>query len=405
MEVAVDQILRSPGELALVQAVALRALEQRHHAVLGHEFHDAFGRHRYPHALQFQVHALVAIALLAVLERLLDQGKQPRIPVRPPHGVEPVMVGAVREPDHGQQAFHAHALSLTDLLDENRLLSVGQVFRICTRLFSQQLQRAPADRDLDAELPPLPPLPLDVGVQLVQTGPHPRQPLLHRRQRVRQTGRIPRTGGHRRRIRNHGPCAASVPGSFPAFSRHVRLLGSGEHLSFPFSHDRGLHAQFGGRLMRFQPSGRDRHHRLPLQLLGHRPVSQPAPAGRQLVDPRHEQFLAFRIAEHPHGAAEPSALEVMVHRRALLLLAVTPLPPPRLEGTPARSPSSRSRYHIRKASLLGYPSSWIASAAQHSYLIYKSTARSRCCLLYVMTTPSLTQRVQKTSPPQTKTPT
>ena len=81
--------------------------------------------------------------------------------------------------------------------------------------------------------------------------------------------------------------------------------------------------------MRFQPSGRDRHHRLPLQLLGHRPVSQPAPAGRQLVDPRHEQFLAFRIAEHPHGAAEPSAaLEVMVHRRALLLLAVTPLPFP-----------------------------------------------------------------------------
>lgn len=119
------------------------------------------------------------------------------------------------------------------------------------------------------------------------------------------------------------------PRVFPAFSRHVRLLGSGEHLSFPFSHDRGLHAQFGGRLMRFQPSGRARHHRLPLQLLGHRPVSQPAPAGRQLVDPRHEQFLAFRIAEHPHGAAEPSAaLEVMVHRRALLLLAVTPLPFP-----------------------------------------------------------------------------
>lgn len=107
------------------------------------------------------------------------------------------MVGAVREPDHGPQAFHAHALSLTDLLDENRLLPVGQVFRVCTRLFSQQLQRAPADRDLDVELPLLPPLPLDVGVQLVQTGLHPRQPLLHRRQRVRQTVRIPRTGGHR----------------------------------------------------------------------------------------------------------------------------------------------------------------------------------------------------------------
>ena len=74
VEVAVDQILRSPSELALVRAVALRALEQRHHAVLGHEFHDAFGRHRYPHALQFQVHALVAVALLAVLERPSTKG-------------------------------------------------------------------------------------------------------------------------------------------------------------------------------------------------------------------------------------------------------------------------------------------------------------------------------------------
>ena len=30
--------------------------------------------------------------------------------------------------------------------------------------------------------------------------------------------------------------------------RHVRLLGSGEHLPFPVSHDGRLHAQFGGRL-------------------------------------------------------------------------------------------------------------------------------------------------------------
>ena len=71
----VDQILRSPSELALVRAVALRALEQRHHAVLGHEFHDAFGRHRYPHALQFSARALVAVALLFVLERPSTKGE------------------------------------------------------------------------------------------------------------------------------------------------------------------------------------------------------------------------------------------------------------------------------------------------------------------------------------------
>ena len=67
----------------------------------------------------------------------------------------------------------------------------------------------------------------------------------------------------------------------------------------------------------------------------------------------------------------------------------------RPEGTPVRSSSSRSRYHTYRIVLLGYPSSWITSAALCSYLMYKSTARSRCCLLYVMPTLSLTQRAQE----------
>ena len=55
-------------------------------------------------------------------------------------------------------------------------------------------------------------------------------------------------------------------------------------------------------------------------------MPQSTPAGGELVDPRHEQLLAFRIAEHPHGAAGPSAVfEVMVHRGPLLPVAVTPV--------------------------------------------------------------------------------
>ena len=61
-------------------------------------------------------------------------------------------------------------------------------------------------------------------------------------------------------------------------------------------------------------------------------MPRPASAGRELVDPRHEQLLAFRISQHPHGAAGPSGVfEVMVHRGPLLLVAVAPVtfPAPR----------------------------------------------------------------------------
>ena len=52
-------------------------------------------------------------------------------------------------------------------------------------------------------------------------------------------------------------------------------------------------------------------------------------------------------------------------------------------GVPSgRSSSSRSAYHDSNAPLLGWPSSRITSAAQRSYLMYRSTALSRCSLLY-----------------------
>ena len=55
-------------------------------------------------------------------------------------------------------------------------------------------------------------------------------------------------------------------------------------------------------------------------------MPQLAPAGRELVDPRHEQLLAFRISQHPHGTAGPPAVfEVVVHRGLFLLVAVAPV--------------------------------------------------------------------------------
>ena len=147
MEIPVRQVRRGLGQLALVRAVPLRALERRLEPVLRHEPHDPFRRYPDTHAFRLQVDPLVPIAPLAVPERLLDQGQQPRVLVRSVHGLDLVVVCATRDADHAQQASGGHAEPLTGLFDEERLLAAGRVFRVCARLFSQQLQRALPDRD------------------------------------------------------------------------------------------------------------------------------------------------------------------------------------------------------------------------------------------------------------------
>ena len=117
------------------------------------------------------------------------------------------------------------------------------LFRVCARLFSQQLQRALPDRDLDVQLLLLPPLPFDVGVQFVQTGPQARESGLHGRQRVRRIRRLPRPGCGRRHVSRRHRHHAGFPlpgrrGLPPGCLRHGRLLGSGEHPSFPVSRRR-----------------------------------------------------------------------------------------------------------------------------------------------------------------------
>ena len=66
VEVAVRQVLRRLGRLALVRAVPLRAPGQGHQAVPGHEPHDPLRAGHDSHALQLQVDPLVPVPALAV---------------------------------------------------------------------------------------------------------------------------------------------------------------------------------------------------------------------------------------------------------------------------------------------------------------------------------------------------
>ena len=66
VEVAVRQVLRRLGRLALVRAVPLRAPGQGHQAVPGHEPHDPLRAGHDSHAPQLQVDPLVPVPALAV---------------------------------------------------------------------------------------------------------------------------------------------------------------------------------------------------------------------------------------------------------------------------------------------------------------------------------------------------
>lgn len=187
---------------------------------------------------------LVPVPASTVLERLAHEFQQRRVIVGTFHGVELVVARAASDADHGQQAFGRHAQCFASGLDKEGLLSAGRAFP-GPRPPLRQLQRALPDRDLDVQFLLLPPLPFDIGVQLVQTGPRLRQSLLQRRQRVRRTDRV-------RRVWGHGRLDGWILGfhdgpSFPG-SGHRRLLGLREHPPFPFSHGRALHTQPGGRL-------------------------------------------------------------------------------------------------------------------------------------------------------------
>ena len=175
MENAIDEVVRRLGQLALVRAVAPGPLEQGDEPVPRHQPHDPFGGHDDPGVSRFEPHPPVAVAAQAVLEHVAHQGEQPLVPVRPVHRVQLMVVGAARQTDPGEQTPRGDAMSGTDGLDEDRLLPIGQVVRVCAPLFSHQIQRPLEDRQLDLRLPFLPADPLQLGAHTVALGNQPVQ--------------------------------------------------------------------------------------------------------------------------------------------------------------------------------------------------------------------------------------
>ena len=176
VEVPVDEVVRRlAADLALVRAVAAGPLEQGDEPVPRHEPHDALRGHSYAHAPQFQMDALVPVAPSAVLERLPHQPQEGRVPVRPVHRVQLMIVRAARQADPGEQPTHGDAVPGADRPDEDRLLPIGRVVRVCAPLFSHQFHRPLEDRQLDLRLPFLPADPLQLGAHTVALGNQPVQ--------------------------------------------------------------------------------------------------------------------------------------------------------------------------------------------------------------------------------------
>ena len=135
VEVPVDEVVRRlAADLALVRAVAAGPLEQGDEPVPRHEPHDALRGHSYAHAPQFQMDALVPVAPSAVPERLPHHPQEGRVPVRPVHRVQLMIVRAARQTDPGEQTPHGDAVPGADRPDEDRLLPIGRVVRVCAPL-------------------------------------------------------------------------------------------------------------------------------------------------------------------------------------------------------------------------------------------------------------------------------
>ena len=237
----------------------------------------------------------------------------------------------------------------------------------------------------------LPSLPFDIGVQPVQTGLEPATFLpstanasVDRRvRRVRSHGRLDG------RPRFHDGPSFPDPGhsrlsDFASICRfHSRTVASCTPSSAAASRDFSRPDATATTASRFSPRGPDRA--LNLRWPGasssiHAMSSSP-----------------FSIAEHPHGAAEPSAVfEVMVHRGLFLPVRVPPeRPRARRERRCARA-GPRTTTATRPC--WDSRASRITLAAQRSYLMYRSTAPSRCsCCTSRGGSP--VRESKKTSPP------
>lgn len=232
-----------------------------------------------------------------------------------------MVVGAARQTDPGEQTLRGDAMSGTDGLDEDCLLPIGRVVRVCAPLFSHQIQRPLEDRQLDLRLPFLPAQPLDLRAYTITLRD---QPLQVRHVMIR-TGRaivlFPQI------IRSHWIA--------------LRYRFS-QQLTLPVSHDRRLHAHLGRDLPRRHTARDQPRHRHTPDLVRHRAALDRALPGRQLVDPRR-QHLTAGIPHLAYGPAQtPAMCQVMLHRRAPALF----LRIPRHDDDSSRSRSPTFRHHL-----------------------------------------------------------
>ena len=210
-----------------------------------------------------------------------------------------MVVGAARQTDPGEQTPRGDAMSGTDGLDEDRLLPIGRVVRVCAPLFSHQFQRPLEDRQLDLRLPFLPADPLQLGAHTVALGNQPVQ------------------------IRRVGIRRAIIPLPRLVWCHWIvlryRLV---QQLTLPVSHDRRLHAHLGRDLPRRHTARDQPRHRHTPDPVRHRAALDRALPGRQLVDPRR-QHLTAGIPHLAYGPAQtPAMCQVMLHRRAPLTIRV-----------------------------------------------------------------------------------
>ena len=151
-----------------------------------------------------------------------------------------MIVRAASQADPGEQTPHGDAVPGADRPDEDRLLPIGQVVRVCAPLFSHQFQRPLEDRQLDLRLPFLPADPLRLGAHTVALGNQPIQ------------------------IRRVGIRRAIIPLPRLVWCHWIvlryRLV---QQLTLPVSHDRRLHAHLGRDLPRRDAArGQARHRHL-----------------------------------------------------------------------------------------------------------------------------------------------
>ncbi len=349
MEDALDEVGGRGRVLARVRVVASSAFELGCDAVPGHEPHDAFGAHADAPPAQRLPYAPVAVASVALLERVHDGFEQVLVLVRLSQTPDVVVERAATQPEPFPQVPWPHGEYVGQVQHQTGLLTVGQVVRVCARFFSQQLPGVSDGLHLDLELEAFGAQGRQLRGEFIAFPAH----VLDRRSR---------TGCWRRIVPLRLRPALSVPIVHPRLLVVVR-----EHGVLPVSHDIGAHTQPLADLTARAGAAHIRVHRPAARGRVHGSPPDPAPSRLQLIDPPGQQRLA-RVAQRTDRArGAPSMLQVMVdgltllsrgvafptpigERAAVVPAGLDPCPMPARQHLPGRIPQLVD--HRRRAAIV-----------------------------------------------------